>query len=133
VSLTLGSPYSGDYSITPASGNGTALTITAASSTSGGSTSGSSSSGSSGFGTQGGITSTNFPPVSQTVDLYQKLPSLPGISFAGKSTNNASTFPSSSGNSTVLGETANTSLAVIQPSGDDMTGDGILSVQEVKQ
>ena len=59
--VTLGSPYSGDYTITQAPGNSTALTIMAATSRTGGSSSGS--------GSQGGITSTNFTPVAQTVSL----------------------------------------------------------------
>ncbi|MHB1758435.1 MAG: MBG domain-containing protein, partial [Leptospirillum sp.] len=133
VSLTLGSPYSGDYTITPASGNSTALTITASSSTFGGSGSGSLTSGSSRFGTQGGITSTNFTPVSQTVDLYQKLPSLPGSSSAGKSSDNGSSSPSPSGESTTLDKTGNSSLTVIQLSAEETSGDGILSTQELKQ
>ena len=59
--VTLSSPYSGDYTIIQAPGNSTALTIMSATSRTGGSSSGS--------GNQGGITSTNFTPVVQTVSL----------------------------------------------------------------
>ena len=131
--VTLGSPYSGDYTITAASGNGTALTITAATSTTGGGSSGSSGTGSSGSSTAGGITTSTFTPVLQTVDLYQKLPSLPGNSSPGNSSNSGSSSPSPSGNSTTLLVTPDSSLTVIQPFEDDTTGDGILSVQELKQ
>jgi filamentous hemagglutinin family protein len=124
VSLTLGSLYSGDYTITNASGNSTALTITAATSTTGGGASGSSSA--------GRITATQFNPVLQTVDLFQKLPSLPGSPSAGQSSNNASTSPSSSGTSTTLLITPDSSLSVIHSPGDDTSGDGILSAQELK-
>lgn len=121
--VTLGSPYSGDYTVVQAPGNATALTITPASSTSG----------SSGTGDQGIITSTNFPPVLQTVDLFQKLPSLPGTSSPGTFSNSGSFSPSSSGTSTMLDVTPDSSLKVLQPLGDDTSGDGILSVQELKQ
>lgn len=124
--VTLGSSYSGDYTVLQAPGNATALTITPASSTSG-------SSGSSGTGDQGIITSTNFPPVLQTVDLFQKLPSLPGSSSPETFSNSGSFPPSSSGTSTMLGVTPDSSLKVLQPLGDDTSGDGILSVQELKQ
>jgi hypothetical protein len=128
VSLTLGSPYSGDYTITNAAGNSTALTITAATSTTGEGSSGSSGTGSSGSSTAGGITSTNFPPVSQTVDLYQKLPSLSGSYSPGNFSNSGTP----SGNSITLSSSGETSLTVIQPFGDDTSGDGILSAQELK-
>ena len=132
--VTLGSPYSGDYTVLQASGNSTALTITAATSTTGGGSSGSSGTGSSSGSTnQGGITSTNFTPVAQTVDFYQKLPSNPGSPSAGQSSNNASTSPSSSGTSTTLDVTPNSSLTVIHSSGDDTSDSGILSVQELNQ
>jgi hypothetical protein len=124
VSLTLGSPYSGDYTITNASG-ATALTITAATSTTGGGASGSSSA--------GRITATQFNPVLQTVDLFQKLPSLPGSPSAGQSSNNASTSPSSSGTSTTLLITPDSSLSVIHSPGDDTSGDGIISSETLKQ
>ncbi|EQD25534.1 MAG: hypothetical protein D084_Lepto4C00097G0003 [Leptospirillum sp. Group IV 'UBA BS'] len=100
--VTLGFPWSGDYTVVQSSANTTALTI-------------------------GGITSDNLNPVAQTVDLYQKLPSLPGTS-----SNNAFSSPSSSGNSMTLDESQNSSLSVIQPAGDDTTGGGILSVEELK-
>ena len=130
--VTLGSPYSGDYTITQASGNTTALTITAATSTSGSSGSTGTGGSSSGAVTQGGITATNINPVLQTVDLFQKLPSLPEFSSPGNSPSNASSSPSSSGTATTLGESGSSSLTVIQPVGDDTSGDGILSVEELK-
>ena len=122
VMVTLGYPYSGDYTIVQAPGNSSALTITAISTTGGGS---------SGSGTQGGITSDNFNPVLQTVNLYQKLPALPGISSAGTSSDNPSS-PSPSGKLTTLEASQNSSLMVIQPGGDDTSPDGILSVEELK-
>ena len=175
--VTLGSPYSGDYTITTASGNSTALTVTAAPTTSGssgstgtGSTSGSSTSGSSGSGTQGGITGTNFTPVGQTVSLPGTIGSgmslsrgqltsgSTGSSSSGSdSTDNGSSTGngggtisgtgsttggsttgqnggnSSSGISLTLSSTLGATLTVLQPAGADTTGDGILSVQELKQ
>ncbi|MHB1564897.1 MAG: GLUG motif-containing protein [Leptospirillum sp.] len=122
VMVTLGYPYSGDYTIVQAPGNSSALTITAISTTGGGS---------SGSGTPGGITSDNFNPVIQTVNLYQKLPALPGISSAGTSSDNPSS-PSPSGKLTTLEASQNSSLMVIQPGGDDTSPDGILSVEELK-
>ena len=83
--------------------------------------------------TGGGITSTNFNPVLQTVDLFQKLPSLPGSSSPGTFSNSGSFSPSSSGTSTMLDVTPDSSLKVLQPLGDDTSGDGILSAQELKQ
>ena len=123
--MLLGFPYSGDYTVLQASGNSTALTITAATSTTGG--------GSSGSSTAGGITDTNFNPELQTVDLFQKLPSLPGSSSPGTFSNSGSFSPSSSGTSTMLDVTPDSSLKVLQPLGDDTSGDGILSAQELKQ
>ena len=95
------SGMSENFTVLQAPGNATALTVT------------------------GGITSTNFTPVLQTVDLYKKLPPLPGTS-----TNNPSTSPS--GQSMTLLVTPDSSLTLIQPSGDDTTGGGILSAQELK-
>ena len=95
------SGMSGNFTVLQAPGNATALNVT------------------------GGITSTNFTPVLQTVDLYKKLPPLPGTS-----TNNPSTSPS--GQSMTLLVTPDSSLTLIQPSGDDTTGGGILSAQELK-
>ncbi len=117
--VTLRSPWSEDYTIVQAPGNSSALTITAT----GG--------GSSGSGTPGGITSDNFNPVIQTVNLYQKLPALPGISSAGTSSGNPSS-PFPSGKSMTLDASQNSSLMVIQPGGDDTSPDGILSVEELK-
>ena len=119
VSMTLGNPYFEDYTIVQAPGNSSALTITAT----GG--------GSSGSGTPEGITSDNFNPVIQTVNLYQKLPALPGISSAGTSSDNPSS-PFPSGKSMTLDASQNSSLMVIQPGGDDTSPDGILSVEELK-
>ncbi|MGC8500936.1 MAG: MBG domain-containing protein, partial [Leptospirillia bacterium] len=130
-SVTLGSPYSGDYTITNASGNSTALAITAA--TSGSGTTGSSSSGS---GTQGAITSKQIVPVVQTVDNFQSLPSLPGISSVAPSTNDSASSSSSSNTSssstqTTLADSGNSSVTVIEPveTGDEE----ILSVEELKK
>ena len=128
VSVLVGLPYSGDYTVVQSPGNSTALTITAATSTTGEGSSGSSGTGSSGSSTAGGITSTNFPPVSQTVDLYQKLPSLSGSYSPGNFSNSGTP----SGNSITLSSSGETSLTVIQPFGDDTSGDGILSAQELK-
>jgi hypothetical protein len=119
VSMTLGNPYFEDYTIVQAPGNSSALTITAT----GG--------GSSGSGTPEGITSDNFNPVIQTVNLYQKLPALPGISSAGTSSDNPSS-PFPSGKSMTLDASQNSSLMVIQPGGEDTSPDGILSVEELK-
>ncbi|EQD45252.1 hypothetical protein B1B_13136, partial [mine drainage metagenome] len=104
--MTLGSLYSGDYIITNASGNATALTITAA--------------------------PTVDNPVLQTVDNYQSLPTLPEPSSVGASANDSSSpsTPTSSTSST-LSETTNTSLKVIQPA--ETGGVEILSVEKVKQ
>ena len=79
----------------------------------------------------GGITSDNFNPVLQTVNLYQKIPSIPGISSAETSSDNPSS-PSPSGKLTTLEASQNSSLMVIQPGGDDTSPDGILSVEELK-
>jgi hypothetical protein len=106
--VTLRSPWSGDYTIVQSPGNSSALTIT-----------------------QVGITSDNFNPVIQTVNLYQKLPALPGISSAGTSSGNPSS-PFPSGKSMTLDASQNSSLMVIQPGGDDTSPDGILSVEELK-
>ena len=108
VSMNLGNPYIEDYTIIQSPGNSSALTIT-----------------------PGGITSDNFNPVIQTVNLYQKLPALPGISSAGTSSDNPSS-PSPSGKLTTLEASQNSSLMVIQPGGDDTSPDGILSVEELK-
>ena len=129
----LNGAVAGDFSITPAASNATALTINPATSTTGGGSSGSSGTGSSGSSTAGGITTSTFTPVLQTVDLYQKLPSLTGNSSPGNSSNSGSSSPSPSGNSTTLLVTPDSSLTVIQPFEDDTMGDGILSVQELKQ
>ena len=133
VSVLVGLPYSGDYTVVQSPGNSTALTITAATSTTGGGSSGSSGTGSSGSSTAGGITSTNFNPVSQTVDLYQKLPSVPGNSSPGNPSSSGSSSPSSSGNSITLSSSGGSSLSVVQPAGGDTSGSGILSTQELKQ
>ena len=106
--LSFDSPWSGDYTIVQSPGNSSALTIT-----------------------QVGITSDNFNPVIQTVNLYQKLPALPGISSAGTSSGNPSS-PFPSGKSMTLDASQNSSLMVIQPGGDDTSPDGILSVEELK-
>ncbi|MHB1731810.1 MAG: MBG domain-containing protein, partial [Leptospirillum sp.] len=108
VSMNLGNPYIEDYTIIQSPGNSSALTIT-----------------------PGGITSDNFNPVIQTVNLYQKLPALPGISSAGTSSDNPSS-PSPSGKLTTLEASQNSSLTVVQPGGDDTSPDGILSVEELK-
>ncbi|MCL5953841.1 MAG: filamentous hemagglutinin N-terminal domain-containing protein [Nitrospirae bacterium] len=103
--VTLGSPYSGDYTITQASGNATALTVT------------------------GGITSTHFAPVAQTAALTL---SGSGTSISGNSSDSGGSPSSTSEDSITLSSGSGTSLSVVSTGGGDPTGDGILSSQEVK-
>jgi hypothetical protein len=109
ISLALGSPYSGDYTITNASGNSTALAIK--------------------------LATNQIVPVDETVDNFQSLPSLPGISSVAPSSNgspssSSSSNTSSSSTQTTLAEPGNSSVTVIEPV---ETGDvQILSVEEVK-
>ena len=156
--VTLGSPYSGDYTITQAPGNSTALTIMAATSRTGGSSSGS--------GSQGGITSTNFTPVAQTVSLSVNSGSAMilssgqltsgsmgssssgsnstdnGISSTGNvgssasgngSPTSQSSSSSSSGTSLTISSSGVATLTVILPANEDATGTGIISYEEVKK
>ena len=127
--VTLGSPYSGDYKLTQASGNATALMITPAPSTSGSSGSLSTGSPSGGSGAPGGITSTHFAPVAQTAALTL---SGPGTSISGNSSDSGGSPSSTSEDSITLSSGSGTSLSVVSTGGGDPTGDGILSSQEVK-
>jgi len=127
---------SGDFSVTDAAGNATALTITAAPSSSGGSSSSSGSTGgstsSSGgsstvTGTQGAITSKQIVPVVQTVAIFQSLPSLPAPSSVGTSTNSSS---SSSSSTTSGGTSSNGSSSTSSSSSDTSTSTTSMTLDE---
>ena len=124
-----GNVYGEDYTVVQASGNATALTITPAPSTSGSSGSLSTGSPSGGSGTPGGITSTHFAPVAQTAALTL---SGPGTSISGNSSDSGGSSSSTSEDSITLSSGSGTSLSVVSTGGGDLTGDGILSSQEVK-
>nr|WP_011264512.1 MBG domain-containing protein [Leptospirillum ferrooxidans]AAX36055.1 ORF314 [Leptospirillum ferrooxidans] len=101
--ITLGSPYSGDYMITNAPGNATALTIP--------------------------VAPTVDNPVLQTVGNNQSIAALPEISSVTTANDSSSPSTPTSITSSTLSETGNSSLKVIQPA--EPGGGEILSVEKV--
>ena len=77
----------------------------------------------------GGITSTHFAPVAQTAALTL---SGPGTSISGNSSDSGGSPSSTSEDTITLSSGSGTSLSVVSTGGGDLTGDGILSSQEVK-
>ena len=93
----------GDFSITPAAGNDTALTITA---------------------------SPQIVPEYQTVFGFDNVRT-PSESPAATSSSGSSPSPVPSGSATTLSSSSGTTLMLLQPTEDGMTGDGILSDEPV--
>ena len=108
--VTLGSPYSGDYTITEASGNATTLTITAA--------------------TSSGVTTTQIVPEVQTVLGFDNVVT-PSEAPASTASSGSSPSPVPSGSATPLSSSVGTTLTVLQPAEDGMTGEGIISYETV--
>ena len=117
VSVSVGLPYSGDYTITQASGNATALTVTSATSRTGG--------GSSGSSTSTGVTTTQIVPVVQTVLGFDNVVT-PSTASSGSSPS-----PAPSGSATPLSSSGASSLTIVLPTEDGMTGEGIISYETV--
>jgi hypothetical protein len=101
--VTLGSPYSGDYTITYAVGNGTALTVTA---------------------------SPQIVPEVQTVLGFDNVVT-PSEAPATTVSSGRSLSSSPSGSATPLSSSGFSSLTIIPPTEDGMTGEGILSYETV--
>ena len=120
--MAIGNIYGEDYTVVQASGNATALTITPATSISG--------SGSSGSSTSPGVTNTQIVPEYQTVLGFDNVVT-PSEASAATPSSGSSPSPVPSGSATPLSSSGGTTLTLLQPTEDGMTGEGILSDEPI--